>query len=245
MSKMKIHTTKNYDQFGKIHGNRGCNQGNLNAIRESVERDGALLFIMIVNERLEIIDGQHRFEIWKEMGFPLNYVIKQGYSLPHVHIFNQNAKNWGLNEFMESYVTQKYENYSIYKSFKNRYKFGHNECLSLLGGSNGNSGNVLYDQFKRGFFKVKEYSSAIDVAEKIYDFEDYYEGFKRRTFVFSMARVIRKVPGYDHKKMLKKISYQSAKLTDQSSVFDYLKVLEGIYNYRSQDEYVRFDLGVN
>ena len=239
---MKIHTTTNYGQFKFVHGNRDYNQANLKRINDSVDDNGPLVFVLIVNERLEMIDGQHRFKVWSDRGLPIDYIIKQGYGLPQVHAFNQNTKNWGLNEFLASYIKLGKKDYETYGLFKDRYKFGHNECLGLLAAKNGYTSNMKFDQFRKGFFKIVDYSDAVDIAEKVYDFEPYYEGFRRRTFIFALSRIIRNINEYNHKQMLNKLSYQSAKLTDQSSVFDYLKVLEGIYNYKSRSAYVRFDL---
>jgi len=237
---MNIHTTKDYDKFKLVYGNRDLNNANIKRIRESVETDGPLVFIMIVNDKLEIIDGQHRFWVWKELGLPIDYIIKKSYGLAQVHTFNQNTKNWGAAEFMESYVSMKYKDYELYKFFKKKYCFGHNETMALLGGTSPGTHN--FDNFRKGFFKVKSFTSAAKIAEQIYDFKPYYDGFKRRSFVYTVIRLSRSNGAYNHKQMLNKLSYQSAKLTDQSSVKDYLKKLEEVYNFRSRDDYVRFDL---
>ena len=239
---IKVHTTTNYDQFKFVFGNREINDANLQRIRKSVETDGALIFIMVVNDKMEIIDGQHRFIVWREKELPINYIIKNGYGLPQVHTFNQNTKNWGLNEFMESYVNMKYKDYEMYKFFKKKYKFGHAETMALLTNGTNQQNSNQYDNFRKGKFKIKSYASAINTAEKVYDFEQYYNGFKRRTFVYAITKLVNANGIYNHDKMINKISYQSAKLTDQSTTGDYLRVLEGIYNYRSREPYARFDL---
>ena len=38
-----------------------------------------LFTVIIVNENYEIIDGQHRFEVIKELNLPLRYIICEGY----------------------------------------------------------------------------------------------------------------------------------------------------------------------
>lgn len=49
-----------------------------------------------------------------------------------------------------------------------------------------------------------------------------------------------RTPGYNHKQMLEKLRYLSAKLVDCSSSEDYLKILETIYNFKSRSEIIRF-----
>ena len=56
--------------FKKIKGNRIVNKSNLNAIITSMEQQQLVSPIMI-NEKFEIIDGQHRFEACKELGLPV------------------------------------------------------------------------------------------------------------------------------------------------------------------------------
>ena len=239
---IKVHETTDYSKFKFVFGNREINQANLKRIKESVEKNGPLVFIMVVNNTFEIIDGQHRFIVWKELGLPVNYIVKNNYGLAQVHTFNQNTKNWGMNEFMNSYVKMKYNDYEIYKFFKNQYKFGHGETLSLLNGSNFSNNTRGFEDFRLGRFKVKDLPKATEIAERVYDFEPYYEGFKRRCFVFAIMKLSKLDGMYDHSQMINKISYQSAKLTDQSTVADYLRKLEEIYNYKSRTEHVRFDL---
>ena len=62
----------------------------------------------------------------------------------------------------------------------------------------------------------------------------YYDGFKRRSFIYAMLKCFRN-PHYCHDNFLKKLSKMSAKLTDQAGTIDYLKVIEGIYNFRIRE----------
>lgn len=89
----QVHTTTFYPLFKPIDGNRTLNTLHLNRLRNAMV-DNYLFTVIIVNERYEIIDGQHRFECIKELGYPLHYIICKGYGLDEVHILNQNSKDW-------------------------------------------------------------------------------------------------------------------------------------------------------
>ncbi len=237
----KIRKSSDYDKFKRLLGNRDINQAHIVRIKQSVEEKGYLFNIIIVNEKMEIIDGQHRFEVFKELGLPIFYVVKRGYGLEQVHIYNQNAKNWTLTQFMESYAGMGRPNYEVYKFFKEKYGFGHKETMSILGGYNGLIGGVDVDVFKDGLWKVKDLDAAENMAKKIYDFAPYYDGFRRRSFVVAIIKINKTVEDYNHRQMIKRVKYQSAKLQDQINTSGYVRVLEGIYNYNSRGKRIRFE----
>ena len=55
-----IMVTENYDMFKKIGGNRKINKANYAKIVKSMKEE-QLIIPIVVNERYEIIDGQHRY----------------------------------------------------------------------------------------------------------------------------------------------------------------------------------------
>ena len=77
-------------------------------------QENYLFTIIIVNENYEIIDGQHRFDVIKELGLPLNYVICGGYGLNEVHILNQNSKTWNVDDYLDGYCLLGYTDYLKY-----------------------------------------------------------------------------------------------------------------------------------
>lgn len=236
-----VHETRDYDRFKLLKGNREPNKAHCMNIEKSVTKDGCLYSPIIVNERMEIIDGQHRFEVFRRMGYPVHFIIKKGYGLREVHIYNQNTKNWSLDQFAKSYADMGLEDYKMYVYFKRKYNFGHSETMSMLAGNANSCGGKNVEAFKRGEFKINDFSRATQIAERIIQFAPYYEGFKRRSFVLAMLKIMSN-PAYNHEQMISKVSYQSNKIKDQTRAQDYIDVLEKIYNFKTREEYVRFDL---
>ena len=79
-----IQTTRNYAMFKLIGGNRELNHINLKRLEVSMS-ETPLVSIIMVNERNEIIDGQHRFEVCKRLGLPINYLINSMIqNIPHL-----------------------------------------------------------------------------------------------------------------------------------------------------------------
>lgn len=83
INKIQVHTTKNYYLFKTINGNRDINQLHLTRLSESFKKRH-LITIIIVNERFEIIDGQHRFLVSKDLNLPVYYTILKNYGLNEV-----------------------------------------------------------------------------------------------------------------------------------------------------------------
>ena len=226
----QIHTTKNYEMFSSFGGNRTKNLQHINRIRKSME-ENYLFTIIIVNERFEIIDGQHRFEVIKELGLPLYYVVCKGYGLNEIHILNQNAKNWTAEDYMNGYCDMGNKDYQIYKEFKEYYGFGHSECMALLGAEGLNKN----PNFKSGEFKIGNLFEARRVADNVMDISKYYDGYKRRTFVYTMY-ALSKNPDFVHSDFLHKLSLQPGVLVDCPNVDSYKNLIEKIYNYRRKQK---------
>ena len=66
----KILSTYEYDKFKKIKGNRKINFKNLGKIINSMSKK-QLVIPILVNEKFEVIDGQHRLQACIELGLPV------------------------------------------------------------------------------------------------------------------------------------------------------------------------------
>lgn len=68
-SKFTVEETTDYGMFNFMKGNRSVNPFNLKRITESM-RERCLFSPILVNDNMEIIDGQHRFLAQKDLGLP-------------------------------------------------------------------------------------------------------------------------------------------------------------------------------
>ena len=231
LTTMQVHTTNDYFLFKPIDGNRNKNLLHINRLKKSMA-DHYLFTILIVNEKYEIIDCQHRFDVIQELGLPLNYVICKGYGLNEVHILNQNAKTWNADDYLEGYCNLGYKDYIQYREFKETYKIGHNECMSLLRNII-NKGDV--DQFYKGEFKITDYNNAVNVIEKVLMLEAYYPGYKRRAFIFAIMSLLRN-KNFNFDELVQKLKLQPTALVDCTNVENYRSLIEQIYNYRRREK---------
>jgi hypothetical protein len=180
----QVQTTKDYYLFTPIDGNRNKNLLHLNRLKKSIN-ENYLFTVIIVNENYQIIDGQHRFDVIKELNLPLHYIVCVGYGLKEVHILNQISKTWNADDYLNGYCNLGYKDYIKYKEFKEIYGLGHNECMTILA---GRFIKTPVDEFYNGLFKIKDYNESCKIVEKIFLVEPYYEGFRRRSFIYALLQ---------------------------------------------------------
>lgn len=231
MAMSHVHTTTDYGLFKSIDGNRNLNLLHLNRLRNSM-RQRPLFTIITVNEHYQIIDGQHRFEVSKELNLPIYYVICKGYGLEEVHVMNANSKTWTADDYLEGYCNMGKSHYIEYAKFKNKYGFGHRECMNILGGSHDGD---MFKNFYNGTFKIVNMKKAVEFAEKLQLISQYYEGWARRCFVNAMVTIMKK-PEFEFMEFLNKLRLVPSALTDCATVSQYITLIEEIYNYRRRDK---------
>jgi hypothetical protein len=237
-----IHKTKNYKMFKSVDGNRVINQSHVNRLIKSIS-ESYVPIPLLVNQDMygnyEIIDGQHRLKALEELGLPVHFIIKQNLSLKDMQKLNTNSRNWSQDDFMNSYEKLGLSAYIRYKTFKEKWKFGHDECWALLNGICSKPHGTI-DKFRNGELTIKNYEKAVYHAQLITDLKQHFDGYKRRSFVFAMLRMFNN-KDYNHARLMNKLSYQSNKLVVCSRVEDYLAILQKIYNFKTtRENKVRF-----
>ena len=229
----QVKMTNDYELFTFIDGNRNININQLSRLSESICEDYIPVPI-IVNEKKQIIDGQHRYQVVKTLKKPVYFIEIEGLKLPEVHRLNNNTKNWTATEYMNGYAKLGYPDYIKYKEFKKLYNFGHNETMALLQNKSSRRSSAFKD-FRGGLFKIASYKKAEKVAEKITMIKQYYDGYKRRSFVFAMMQLFNN-DEYNHAEFLHKLSFQSLRLVDCTTVKQYISLVEDIYNYHRKEK---------
>ena len=227
-----VYATTEYGIFTKLLGNRDLRNYHVKNLKESMY-EKQIEAPIIVNELYQVINGQHRLESCKKLNVPVYYIIIPGLRLEDVQRLHANSKNWSLSEHLNSFCVRGFKEYLTYRDFVKTFKFNNNEAIAILEGvSDSRKTRLLWTKFKAGKFKVANIDIAWESAEKIIEIKQYYEGYKRRSFVFALL-VCFEHKSYDHKVFVKKLSKQSAKLTDQVHQDDYLRIIQKIYNRRN------------
>lgn len=232
MDTIQVHQTKDYALFKNVDGNRQINDLHKKRLKKSME-EKYLINPIIVNEKHEIIDGQHRFQSAKELGYPIYYLQIEGYSLGDVQRMNQNAKNWTSLDFLDAYCDLGYDSYLRFRDFLEQYDFPFSVSLSIAIGT-GYSRDHTND-FMDGKWEFTDQFYAEDRATKITALKAYTPLYNQRFFVYALLTLFKKQE-FEYSQFMQKLSYQQAVLVKCSTVTQYITLIEEIYNFKSRNK---------
>lgn len=247
----KVYKTNDLSIFNQIEGNRPPNPQHIRRLSQSIKENGLLCNPILVNERFEVIDGQHRLLAAKDAKSEIYYVILKGYDLKEVHALNLNQKNWISKDFMHGYAEMGIISYIKLKEFFKKNKdYTLNDCIALC--SNQTSSNTYCSNqkyrndrktvgkhkeiFSEGTWKGKDFDLGQELADKIRLIKPYYEGYRRSVFVKTMIGLLLNKKEFDFNAFMHKLRLQPTALVDCTSVSQYKMLIEDIYNYRSRDK---------
>ncbi len=111
MSKKEILSTKDYEEFKRLKGNRAVETKRVEKIKKSINDVGYITSPILVNEKMEIIDGQGRFQALKELGMPIEYIVQSGIGIKECVSMNINQTNWNTKDYIKTYAERELESY--------------------------------------------------------------------------------------------------------------------------------------
>lgn len=120
----KILSTKDYNLFKKMVGNRPTQLFRVKKILKSIEKVGYITNPIIVNDKMEIIDGQARFEALKQLNLPIDYIIVNNAGIKECISMNTYNSNWKEMDYINSYVNVGNINYIRFKELLDTYRQG-------------------------------------------------------------------------------------------------------------------------
>lgn len=113
-----VYRTYDYDKFKIMRGNRKVAEKRVTTIMESIKQIGRLPTPIIVNEKMEIIEGQGRYAACKRLGLPIEYIIVIGATIEDCRIINQANTPWGEDDYIQSHIQSGNENYIRVKALQ-------------------------------------------------------------------------------------------------------------------------------
>ena len=125
-----VYVTKDYSIFKRLVGNRDIPESRISKIVESIQSVGWVHNPIIVNEKMEVIDGQGRLTALQRLKMPVEYIIAEGVGNRECIYMNMNMVNWKLPDFIKSYAEQGNENYQRLLSLMERYANGNLNIIS-------------------------------------------------------------------------------------------------------------------
>lgn len=125
-----VYVTKDYSIFKRLPGNRDIPESRISKIVASIQEVGWIHNPIIVNEKMEVVDGQGRLTALQRLHLPIEYIIAPGIGNKECICMNMNMVNWTVPDFIKSYAEQGDENYQRLLTLMDNYANGNLSVIS-------------------------------------------------------------------------------------------------------------------
>lgn len=134
MTTRTIKSTTDYTKFSLMESNRKVYKPHVKrliAFFEFFPRSAEWLPIL-VNEKMQIADGQHRFHALQELGLPVSYIEVDGLSIDDARRLNAGAKPWTPMDYALCFCGLGSNPYCFYVELKKKYRFNHDILMRFV-----------------------------------------------------------------------------------------------------------------
>ena len=230
--------TKDYDQFKFRDDNRErINQEHVKKLIESIKSRNLLnLRPILVNEKMEILDGQHRLLAAKELNTEIYYQIEKNLQVEDIITLNT-LKTWTLADYMNFHCKNGNEEYIKLNQFIKKNKISTVTMLTILFGRCKN----LIDSFKLGKFKFETelLENQIQMCWNTILYIKSMNGSSKYTSSGKFWRALIKLINheeFDEKIWMRNLEKNIYKMSVKVSEEDYVKLMFDIYNYQNKNK---------
>lgn len=143
--------TFDYEVFKPLEGNRPVLASRVEKIFKSIKDHGYIYNPIVVNEKMEIIDGQGRKEALQKANLPIDYVIAPGTGLEQCVALNSSTTQWTIKDYIDSYCTRGFSDYIRLRNILEKYAktLGQKATIMLTTGrSETNSASIKNGRFE-------------------------------------------------------------------------------------------------
>lgn len=217
--------TANYSIFKKLPHNRPVVQSHVIRLAQSMLEKPHLRPArpILCNDKMQIIDGQHRLEGGILNGQTVYYMVVSGLTIDDARLLNALQRTWSLLDYAYSYASSRVPAYvQFVKNYENRNL----------------PPSVIMEFMMPKLRRQHEFRVGLmePVDQKVLDMkldqlEEVIELLPQGAapYVVSTAfATVQKIEGYDHDRMMKKL--KPAKPSIQPDRVSYIRELERIYN---------------
>ena len=230
--KNKYFKTKNYSMFKKVRGNRDVDPVHVARIVKLIAQRDTKNPI-IVNKKMEVLDGQHTLEARKQLGLDVYYLISESTDALDVAAMNTGKRNWGLKNHLDMHCDRGKPDYQIVRSKMIQYKTPIGETIALMLGQAQVKNEVTQD-FKLGKFKIpagglanfdKVAKELVQISKSI---DPFAKQIKRQLIRAYM--IISKHKDWNFERLKAAMKSKGGKLSAVTSRDEYIEQIEKIYN---------------
>ena len=232
---IKVFETKEYDRFKRLYGNREVAEGRIRKIISSIRKVGYITSPIIVNERMQVIDGQGRLEALKRLDLPVHFIIVPNIGIDECIAMNINQTNWTLIDYINSHAETGNVSYMYLRNLIMAYnkKLQNKVLFYVLTGKIDNSSSDIKD----GRFQctAEDYNRAQKILQWLITFCPVINRVKGHSeYYYEALAFCFEDPEIDTKRLETKIFQLQANLIPVTNMLQALEQIEEIYNNRIQ-----------
>ena len=237
----QIYSTTDYSKFRKLKGNRDVEPASVRMLVNSIKQIGWISNPIIVNDKMEIIDGQTRFEALKKLGMPIEYnVVKTPNGLNVCRVMNNRVKKWNTGNYVDSYAETGAQDYRRIKQLMEYYDVSL-DVVALAKDAktklHGNSGKD-YRKMREGNLEFSEcdFVEASRILSIYVKYRKIFERFTGRTnnkdrAIMYIIHYGEKYGTVDHDKVIECLDKCDPKTIYNTSFDRLLESIQNAYNY--------------
>jgi len=223
---LQIYSTTDYDKFVFLDDNRRLIGGHVNSLAE--EGNVTAVEPVTVNERFEVIDGQHRIQACKENSWPVYFKVREGLTISDARKMNILHRSWTADDFAKSYAADGKVQYQKFIELREEYGFTHTVTLFAI--YNGDL-KGLSVRFRTGDLVIEDEAATRARLDRLSEMVEVMN-IKPSQHFFTAYLEVMKVNGFDHRRMVRKTQQVGDQLLRKfGTMTDYYRALEEVYNY--------------
>lgn len=236
-----VHVSNDYKKFNFLIENRQTARTHINKLKDAIQRNPEILEVqpILVNEKFEIIDGQHRFTAASELGLPIHYTVVDHLDITTAREMNVMQRRWGVDDYAYSFAKAGNIHYKAFNEYRREYPSVSSTIIQIVIGG-GESSNMAQD-FRKGDFIVKrEEDDAKWVLDQLDKIREATSGEipLGKAFVSALLTSINK-EDFHFEEFLSNLKRKPDAFHRTSTVRDALRMIEDIYNYHKSTNLIR------
>jgi hypothetical protein len=233
---VNVYTTEAYDEFVLVKANRAVVEKTVRKIMDSM-----LIRVehapILVNEKGELMDGQHRLEAYRRLKYPITFEMIDGLKVENIRRLNAIQKEWKIMDHLHAGAVEDELSYKWLHNFCTVHNIQPTTAIVLLKGSAAYS-VVVSEAIRSGKFTCSKEERA-SAAERMAILEKFrgYSKATSKNFAHALVRVLEH-PQINVKKLVSSFltRYKQVLAGIAGSYEQYMFQLQEMYNYRQPKE---------